>query len=202
MVEYLPKRKTMNSQYIWNLLSEDLRHHLQKQKRGKPCSKPILQMDDVTLHTASLTKELLAKLSWEIFPHLPYSPDIVSLDFQLFLRLREPWEKGDFRCLKKWKKPSSRGGKIQKRYFTKIDCFLSWSPGRSVLQTAVTFLRSSLMIMNDCDFNLFANNVLFELQSFHSLCPDTFLTTLGIQIFSPPALTSNADTPVLPQSCC
>jgi hypothetical protein len=38
-------------------------------------------------HTANMTKEAIQELDWEILPHPPYSPDLVSSDYHLFRAL-------------------------------------------------------------------------------------------------------------------
>jgi hypothetical protein len=44
--------------------------------------------DNARLHTASATQNLITTFGWEQFDHLPYSPDLVSSDFHLFLHLK------------------------------------------------------------------------------------------------------------------
>ena len=117
LVDYLPKGKTINSEYFCNLLREDLRKHLKNRRRGKLSSKPILQMDNATPHTALLTKELLASLGWEILPHPPYSPDLAPSDFHLFPRLKEPLRGKNFSSLEEMKEAVELWRKNTKRTF-------------------------------------------------------------------------------------
>ena len=102
-VDYLDKGKTINSQYFCKLLNGDLRQHLKNRRRGKLSSKPILQMDNATPHTASSTKELLANLGWEILPHPAYSPDLVPSDYHLFPSMKEPLRGRKFSSLEEMK---------------------------------------------------------------------------------------------------
>jgi hypothetical protein len=44
--------------------------------------------DNVRLHTAAVTQDLIATFCWEQFDHPPYSPDLAPSDFHLFLYLR------------------------------------------------------------------------------------------------------------------
>jgi hypothetical protein len=39
-------------------------------------------------HTAAATQDLLATLGWKQFDHLPYSPDLATSDFRVFLHLK------------------------------------------------------------------------------------------------------------------
>ncbi|GBN07767.1 Histone-lysine N-methyltransferase SETMAR [Araneus ventricosus] len=38
-------------------------------------------------HTSAATQELLDQFGWDIFHHLPYSPDLAPSDFHFFLKL-------------------------------------------------------------------------------------------------------------------
>jgi hypothetical protein len=40
------------------------------------------------LHTAAATQDLIATFGWEQFDHLPYSSDLASRDFLVFLHLK------------------------------------------------------------------------------------------------------------------
>lgn len=103
LVDYLPKGSTINSQYFCKLVNDDLRQHLKNRRRGKLSMKPILQMDNATPHTAAVTKDLLAKLGWDVLPHPPYSPDLAPSDFHLFPRLKEPLRGKRFHSLDEMK---------------------------------------------------------------------------------------------------
>ena len=46
--------------------------------------KVILQPDNARAHVAKVVKTYLETLKWEVLPHLPYSPDVASLDYHLF----------------------------------------------------------------------------------------------------------------------
>ena len=46
--------------------------------------KEILQYDNARPHVAKQVKIYLETLTWEVLLHLPYSPDIVPYDYQLF----------------------------------------------------------------------------------------------------------------------
>lgn len=49
--------------------------------------KVILLHDNAPAHTANDTRNMLAKLKWEILPHPPYSPDLAPSDYHLFASL-------------------------------------------------------------------------------------------------------------------
>ena len=50
---------------------------------------PVVFLDDnVTPHTARLTKAKLAQLGWDRLDHPPYSPDLAPSDFHLFRSLQ------------------------------------------------------------------------------------------------------------------
>jgi hypothetical protein len=48
----------------------------------------VLLHDNVFLHTAARTRALLEHLNWELFDHLPYSPDLAPSDYHLFTYLK------------------------------------------------------------------------------------------------------------------
>jgi hypothetical protein len=44
--------------------------------------------DNACLHTAAATQDLIATFGWEQFDHPPYSPDLGSKYFHMFLHLK------------------------------------------------------------------------------------------------------------------
>jgi transposase len=54
-----------------------------RQKRPKK-ETVILQHDNARPHTARLTLQTIQKNGWELFSHLPYSPDLAPSDYHLF----------------------------------------------------------------------------------------------------------------------
>ena len=61
-----------------------------KNKRRDHQSKGvILYHDNARPHTAAKTVQTIINLSWELFRHLPYSPDPALLDFHQFGPLKE-----------------------------------------------------------------------------------------------------------------
>ena len=48
----------------------------------------IFHQDNVRPHTYLVTRKKLLELSWEVMPHPPYSPDLVTSDYHLFRSLQ------------------------------------------------------------------------------------------------------------------
>jgi len=44
--------------------------------------------DNARLHTANRTRELLDHFEWEVFDHLPYSPDLAPSGYHLFPNMK------------------------------------------------------------------------------------------------------------------
>jgi hypothetical protein len=63
---------------------------IQKKRHGILTSDVMLLHDNVCPHTAVFTQALLEHLNWELFDHLPYSPDLALNICHLFT------------CLKNW----------------------------------------------------------------------------------------------------
>lgn len=49
----------------------------------------LLLHDNARPHIAKLTLDKINKLSWEVLPHPPYSPDLAPSDFYLFRALQQ-----------------------------------------------------------------------------------------------------------------
>ena len=48
----------------------------------------IFHYDNARPHVSLMTMQKLLQLGWEVLIHLPYSPDIATLDFHLFQSLQ------------------------------------------------------------------------------------------------------------------
>jgi hypothetical protein len=46
----------------------------------------VLLLDNARPLTAASTRELLEHFNWELFDHLPYSPDLAPSEYHLFTR--------------------------------------------------------------------------------------------------------------------
>ena len=69
LINYLPKNVNINNVYYSNLLCNDLRAALKNKIRGKLTSIPLLQQDNATSHTASLTVNTVQQMGWTLLPH-------------------------------------------------------------------------------------------------------------------------------------
>ena len=86
--ELLPENQTINSNKYCSQLNQlkaalDEKHpELVNRKRI------IYHQDDARPHVSLMTWQKLLQLGWEVLIHLPYSPDIASLNFHLFRSLK------------------------------------------------------------------------------------------------------------------
>ena len=48
----------------------------------------VVMIHDAFPHTVAATQNLIMTFGWEQFDHPPYNPDLVSIDFHLFLHLK------------------------------------------------------------------------------------------------------------------
>jgi hypothetical protein len=48
----------------------------------------VLLHDNARPHTAALKNALIKPFNWEIFNHLPYSPDLAPSDYHLFTKMK------------------------------------------------------------------------------------------------------------------
>ena len=51
---------------------------------------PLSLHENACLHLGKVVTDLLSKYEWEVLLHVPYSPDMSPLDFNLFHKLKEP----------------------------------------------------------------------------------------------------------------
>ncbi|UYV71885.1 SETMAR [Cordylochernes scorpioides] len=68
-------------------------------------NKLILQHDNAPAHNATVVKNTIKDLCWELLPHPPYSPDLVPLDYHLFTSLGHALKNQEFSnsdILRKW----------------------------------------------------------------------------------------------------
>ncbi|UYV76480.1 hypothetical protein LAZ67_14000555 [Cordylochernes scorpioides] len=57
----------------------------------------ILQHDNAPAHNATVVKNTIKDLGWELLPHPPYSPDLASSDYHLFTFLGHALKSRNFR---------------------------------------------------------------------------------------------------------
>jgi hypothetical protein len=65
-----------------------LHRAIQNTRRGMLTSSVVLLHDNARPHTAARFRPLLEHFNWELFEHLPYSPDLAPSDYDLFAYLK------------------------------------------------------------------------------------------------------------------
>ena len=82
-IDFLPKGRTINSEYYCNLL-EQLREAIDNKRPGKIERGVIFHQDNNThCHTARASLQKIHDCSFELLPHPPYSSDLAPSDFHL-----------------------------------------------------------------------------------------------------------------------
>ncbi|KAF8795347.1 Mariner Mos1 transposase like protein [Argiope bruennichi] len=90
----LRKGRTINAEYYANLL--DKLHSKFKEKRpGFSKKKVLFHYANAPIHKVVIVMGKLHELKFEILAHSPYSPDVVSLDNNLFPNLENFWLEGN-----------------------------------------------------------------------------------------------------------
>jgi histone-lysine N-methyltransferase SETMAR len=87
MVEFMQKRTTGTPEGYCETQKELLRT-IQNKTLGMLTSGVVLLHDSARPHAAARTRALLSYFNWELFDHLPYSPDLAPSDKRLFTRLK------------------------------------------------------------------------------------------------------------------
>ena len=81
--DYVPRGKTVNSQYIIESLGRFLK--IYKDKRSARAGQDwFLHWDNAPVHSAAVVQQFLANQSIKTIAHPPYSPDLAPADFFLF----------------------------------------------------------------------------------------------------------------------
>ncbi|XP_063386186.1 histone-lysine N-methyltransferase SETMAR-like [Cydia fagiglandana] len=88
MIDYLPKRTTMNAEYYSNLLRQ-LRDAIKEKRRGKLSKGTLMLHDNAPVHTARTTQLVMKELGFGTIDHPPYSPDLAPCDYFLFRNLKK-----------------------------------------------------------------------------------------------------------------
>ena len=83
--EILENNQTVNAQ----LYTEQMNRLITPIQLKKPNRRysVILQHDNARPHVATLTKNAIQDLGWEVLPHPPYSPDLAPSDYHFFRSL-------------------------------------------------------------------------------------------------------------------
>ena len=78
MLDFLPKRSTINEVYYANLLDQ-LRTAIREKRRGKLSKGVLLQQDNARVHTCKVAVDAVERNGYELFPNL--KKDIRGLHF-------------------------------------------------------------------------------------------------------------------------
>ncbi|GFY18823.1 mariner Mos1 transposase [Trichonephila clavipes] len=88
LIEFMTRGTTINSEVYCRTLKK-LKRAIQNKLRGLLSSGVVLLHDNARPHTAVRTREVLRKFKWDVFQHLPYSPDLASSDYHLFTAMKK-----------------------------------------------------------------------------------------------------------------
>ncbi|GBO22454.1 hypothetical protein AVEN_182624-1 [Araneus ventricosus] len=102
LVDFMPIEPTIIANRYCETL-RNLRRATQNRRRGMLSERIVLHHDNGRPHTAAAIQELLDLFGWEIFDHPPYSPNLASSDFHLFLKLKSVWVVNVLEVMKSWR---------------------------------------------------------------------------------------------------
>jgi len=85
----MPRGNTVNSAKYADLLKNHLRPAIKSKRRGLLSTDVLLLHENARPHTARSTVATIQDLSFERFPHPPYSSDLAPSDFHVFGPLKE-----------------------------------------------------------------------------------------------------------------
>ena len=88
LVDVMPPGATINAVAYCDTLTR-LRRAIQNKRRGVLSRGVCLLHDNARPHSAHVTTVLLEKFKWDILDHPPYSPDLASSVYHLFLHLKK-----------------------------------------------------------------------------------------------------------------
>ena len=106
--EFLPQGRTVNKEYnlkVMHRLSEAI---CQKRTELWNHQSWILHHDNPPAHTSMLVCEFFVKNKTVIMPQPPYSPDLATADFFLFLKLKTPKKRKRFATIEEIKEKSKQ----------------------------------------------------------------------------------------------
>jgi hypothetical protein len=87
MVEFIQQGTTVMSEVYRETLKE-LRRAIQNARHGMLTYSVVLFLHNACLHTAARTQAQLEHFNWELFDHLPYSPNLAPNEYHLFTYLK------------------------------------------------------------------------------------------------------------------
>jgi len=88
LIDYLPKRQTINVEYYSSLLVQ-LKDILTEKRRGKFTKGVLFLHDNAPAHRALATQKKLAYPGFQCLDHPTYSPDLAPSAYQLFPGLKK-----------------------------------------------------------------------------------------------------------------
>ncbi|XP_014272422.1 histone-lysine N-methyltransferase SETMAR-like [Halyomorpha halys] len=87
LIDYLPTGQTITGQYYPNRLDQ-VQEKMCEERSGLLRKKVLFHHYNAHPHTSTIAMAKLRELRYELLPHPPYSPDLVSSDFHLFPKLQ------------------------------------------------------------------------------------------------------------------
>ena len=88
MVDYLEGKKKVTGSY-YTEVQKKLLAALVKKLPGKLHGGILFHHDSAPAHSSRVVREFVPEFRWEMFPHLPYSPDLTPSDFFLLPKLKD-----------------------------------------------------------------------------------------------------------------
>ncbi|PSN41436.1 hypothetical protein C0J52_22648 [Blattella germanica] len=89
MTDRVPYGTSVTGAYYRNFM-QNLRRKMHNTPPQLLEAGPLILYDNARPHIALVVVEKLREYGWEVLPHLPYSPDMSTPDFDLFPKLKEP----------------------------------------------------------------------------------------------------------------
>jgi hypothetical protein len=84
----MPKGTAINANYILVVLGKFM-VHLRKKRPEMTKGNWFFHWDNAPIHTTAVVKNWLAAKEIQLLPHLPYSPDLATVDDFLFRKVKE-----------------------------------------------------------------------------------------------------------------
>jgi histone-lysine N-methyltransferase SETMAR len=90
MVQFMQQGSTRTSEVYCVRNTKNLRTASQNKRSGMLTHGVVLLQDNARAHTSAAGRNpaLLEQFNWELFDHLPYSPDLAPSDYHLFSYLK------------------------------------------------------------------------------------------------------------------
>jgi histone-lysine N-methyltransferase SETMAR len=88
LIDYLPRKTTMNGNYYAEVLGK-LEKAIKEKRKGKFKNGILLLHDNAPVHKAGVVQDALKKLKFQELNHPPYSPDLAPCDYFLFRKLKK-----------------------------------------------------------------------------------------------------------------